>query len=52
MNKEKINGKLLEKATSGWSAEDILFNVFKVPSSRNFYLVQRVISLEIYLYIQ
>jgi len=42
MNKEKINGKLLEKATSGWSAEDILFNVFKVPSSRNFYLVQRV----------
>ena len=42
MNKDKITGQLLENSTSGWSAEDILLNVFKVPSSRNYYLAQKV----------
>lgn len=42
MNKDKIISHILEKSTSGWSAEDILLNVFKVPSSRNYYLAQKV----------
>lgn len=41
-NKNLIQSKLIESSTFGWSAEDILLNIFKLPSSRNFYLSQMV----------
>lgn len=37
-----INGHLLEKSTYGWSAEDILLNVFDMPSTRNIDLYNTV----------
>lgn len=40
--KYNITGKLLDEPTFGWSAEDILLNVFQVPSTRNYYLSQKI----------
>ena len=37
-----IIGDLLSEPTYGWSAEDILLDVFKTPSTRNYYLSQRI----------
>lgn len=37
-----IIGDLLLEPTYGWSAEDILLDVFKTPSTRNYYLSQRI----------
>ncbi|WP_418991467.1 AAA family ATPase [Alistipes sp.] len=37
-----ITGKLLNQPTFGWSAENILLNVFQVPSTRNYYLSQKI----------
>lgn len=37
-----ISGELLDEPTFGWSAEDILLNVFQVPSTRNYYLSQKI----------
>ncbi len=34
----KLSSKLLEANTFGWSAEEILYAVFKVRTTRNFYL--------------
>jgi predicted ATP-binding protein involved in virulence len=34
----KLSAKLLEANTFGWSAEEILYAVFKVRTTRNFYL--------------
>lgn len=33
-----IKGKTIEVPTFGWSAEDILLNIFGLPTSRNYYL--------------
>ena len=33
---------MLSEPTYGWSAEDILLDVFKTPSTRNYYLSQRI----------
>ncbi|MHA7109853.1 AAA family ATPase [Sunxiuqinia elliptica] len=38
--KGKIISELIEESTFGWSAEDILLNVFGLPTTRNFYLSQ------------
>jgi Uncharacterized conserved protein len=38
--KGKIVSELIEESTFGWSAEDILLNVFGLPTTRNFYLSQ------------
>lgn len=35
-------GKLIPANTYGWSAEEILVNIFKVSSSRNYYLTQKL----------
>lgn len=37
-----VNIERLGEKTSGWSAEDILLNIFKVPTDRNWYLSQLV----------
>lgn len=37
-----INGNLIEASTFGWSAEDVLLNIFGLPTSRNYYLSQVV----------
>ena len=37
-----ITGNLLLEPTYGWSAEDILLDVFTTPSTRNYYLSQRI----------
>lgn len=36
--KEIIKSTLLEESTFGWSAEDILLNVFNMPTTRNYYI--------------
>ncbi|NBK99395.1 MAG: hypothetical protein EOM50_15515 [Erysipelotrichia bacterium] len=42
-NEEGVtNGNLIESSTFGWSAEDILLNIFGLPTSRNYYLSQIV----------
>lgn len=38
--KKNIVSKIVDKPTFGWSAEDILLNVFGLPTSRNYYLSQ------------
>lgn len=40
--KNIIDSKLIESETFGWSAEDILLNIFKLPTTRNYYLSQIV----------
>ncbi len=39
---KRINGgiisQLLDESTFGWSAEDILLNVFEMPTTRNYYI--------------
>jgi predicted ATPase len=35
---EIIKSTLLEESTFGWSAEDILLNVFNMPTTRNYYI--------------
>ncbi|ACA57416.1 hypothetical protein FDC45_11065 [Clostridium botulinum] len=46
---DKYTGNLIcEEVTSntyGWSAENILLNVFGVPSNRNYYLIQKIDKL-------
>lgn len=42
--KGRISSNIIEKSTYGWSAEDILLNVFNMPSTRNFYLSQLISS--------
>lgn len=37
-----ISGNLIEASTFGWSAEDVLLNIFGLPTSRNYYLSQLV----------
>jgi len=34
----KVSSKILEFNTFGWSAEDILLNVFEMPTTRNYYI--------------
>lgn len=40
LQKEKgaISSQILPNSTFGWSAEDILLNIFDMPTSRNYYL--------------
>lgn len=40
--KGMIYSKILDKSTYGWSAEDILLNVFEMQSTRNFNLYENV----------
>ncbi len=40
--KGKIVSELIRESTFGWSAEDILLNVFGLPTPRNFYLSQMI----------
>jgi predicted ATPase len=40
--KGKIHAKKIDKSTYGWSAEDILLNVFEMQSTRNFNLYENV----------
>jgi hypothetical protein len=35
---DKINSVLLANSTFGWSAEDILLNVFDMPTTRNYFI--------------
>lgn len=48
----KVTSKVLEFNTFGWSAEDILLNVFEMPTTRNYYISNivtealRLISLD------
>ena len=37
-----IKSEMIQESTYGWSVEDILFNVFKLPTVRNYYLYQLV----------
>lgn len=38
--KKNIVSEIVDEPTFGWSAEDILLNVFGLPTSRNYYLSQ------------
>lgn len=38
--KKNIMSEVIHESTFGWSAEDILLNVFRLPTSRNYYLSQ------------
>lgn len=40
--KGHIESEMISKSTYGWSSEDILLNVFDMPSTRNFDLYQNV----------
>jgi len=40
--KNVIHGNLIQASTFGWSAEDVLLNIFGLPTSRNYYLSQIV----------
>jgi len=37
-----IKSEMIEGSTYGWSAEDILLNVFDLPTTRNYYLSQLI----------
>ncbi|WP_338376474.1 AAA family ATPase [uncultured Flavobacterium sp.] len=37
-----IFSEMISKSTYGWSSEDILLNVFEMPSTRNFHLYENV----------
>lgn len=41
-DKNIIDSKLIESETFGWSAEDILLNIFKLPTTRNYYMSKMV----------
>ena len=41
-NGKKVDISFIEESTFGWSAENILLNVFGVPSTRNYYLSNQV----------
>lgn len=41
-NAEKLSAYKYDSSTYGWSAEDILYNVFRVPSNRNYYIAKDV----------
>lgn len=41
-NKSTIEAEYIEQETQGLAAEDILLNVFDMPSTRNYYLSQQV----------
>lgn len=38
--KKNIISEIINESTFGWSAEDVLLNVFGLPTSRNYYLSQ------------
>ena len=40
--KDKIHSYILPDSTFGWSAEDILLNVFDMPTTRNYYVSNMV----------
>ncbi len=40
--KGRVTSELVEESTFGWSAEDILLNVFEMPTTRNFYFSQTI----------
>ena len=42
---ENITSELFDLNTYGWSAEDVLYNIFNVKSARNFYVGQDLITL-------
>nr|WP_233788877.1 MULTISPECIES: hypothetical protein [Chryseobacterium] len=37
-----VDSELFDEATYGWPAEDILLNVFNLPTSRNYFVAQIV----------
>ena len=37
-----IKAEISSENTYGWSAEDILYNIFKVPTTRNYYLANNI----------
>jgi len=37
-----IKAELIESNTYGWSAEDVLYNIFAVPTIRNYYLANKI----------
>ncbi|MEH7086462.1 AAA family ATPase, partial [Neobacillus drentensis] len=39
---KQIKATLHDEKTFGWSVEDVLYNVFKVPSFRNYYLAEEL----------
>lgn len=39
---EKISAKTIKTDTFGWSAEQTLLDVFKVPTTRNYYVADRI----------
>lgn len=41
-NAKEISAYKYDSSTYGWSAEDILYNVFRVPSNRNYYIAKDV----------
>lgn len=41
-NAREISAYKYDSSTYGWSAEDILYNVFRVPSNRNYYIAKDV----------
>jgi predicted ATP-binding protein involved in virulence len=42
LEEEEVKAKLLPVTPYGWSVEDILWNVFKVPTTRNYYLSEMI----------
>ena len=41
-NEGQISAKLHLENTYGWTAEDILYNIFEVPTTRNYYLANEI----------
>ena len=37
-----ISAEFIEKNTYGWTAEDVLYNIFKAPTTRNYYLANEI----------
>jgi hypothetical protein len=37
-----IKAEFIKKNTYGWSAEDVLYNIFKTPTTRNYYLANEI----------
>lgn len=38
----EIQNQFIDYNTFGWSAEDVLYNIFKVKTTRNFYIAQEI----------
>lgn len=41
-DKNKLKSETLNKNTYGWSAEQILLEVFRVPTTRNFFIAEKI----------